>query len=175
MSQIRGRPFPPGNRFGRGRPKGSRNKRSAQALQILDQYSESLIKKCIAKGLEGDTRALALCMERLLPALREPGVRLKLPKLNQLQDVNLAQQRVLQAIANGNITPVEGQTIASVLENHGKTLEGQEMEDRITKLEKLLREQHLREKERRLTDDSIRQKRSTAAPEPAGTQTGDPK
>jgi hypothetical protein len=98
MSQIRGRPFPPGNRFGRGRPKGSRNKRSAQALQILDQYSESLIKKCIAKGLEGDTRALALCMERLLPALREPGVRLKLPKLNQLQDVNLAQQRVLQAI-----------------------------------------------------------------------------
>ena len=97
MSETRGRPFPPGNRFGRGRPKGSRNKRSAQAQEILDQYSESLIKKCIAQGLAGDTRALGLCMERILPALREPGVRLKLPKLNHLNDVNLAKQRVLQS------------------------------------------------------------------------------
>jgi len=71
MSQVRGRPFQPGNRFGRGRPKGSRNKRSAQAQEILDQYTEPLIKKCVSKALEGDTRALGLCLERILPSLRE--------------------------------------------------------------------------------------------------------
>jgi hypothetical protein len=160
MSETRGRPFPPGNRFGCGRPKGSRNKRSAQAQEILDQYSEPLIKKCIAQGLAGDTRALGLCIERILPPLREPGVRLKLPKLNHLQDVNLAKQRVLQAIAIGNITPIEGETIASVLENYGKTIEGQEMEERITLLEKQLREQKQREQERR-RDDRTKQNKAT--------------
>ncbi len=175
MSDIRGRPFPPGNRFGRGRPKGSRNKRSAQAQEILDQYAEPLIKKCIAKALEGDTRALGLCMERLVPALREPGVRLKIPRLNQLQDVNLARQRVLQAIASGNITPLEGETISTVLENYGKTIEGQEMNERITQLETQLREQQQREKERKLRDDRIRPKKSTAAPEEGGAKNGDQK
>lgn len=169
MSETRGRPFPPGNRFGRGRPKGSRNKRSAQAQEILDQYAEPLIKKCIAQGLAGDPRALGLCIERILPALREPGVRLKLPKLNHLNDVNVAQQRVLQAIANGNITPVEGETIASVLDNYGKTIEGQEMEERITQLEKQLREQQQREKERRRRDDRANQKKATGTTERAGT------
>jgi hypothetical protein len=168
MSETRGRPFPPGNRFGRGRPKGSRNKRSALAQEILDQYSDSLIKKCIAQGLAGDTRALGLCMERILPALREPGVRLKLPKLNHLDDVNLAKQRVLQAIATGNITPVEGETIASILENYGKTIEGQEMEERISQLEKQLREQKQREKERRRRDDSTRQKKATGTTDRPG-------
>ena len=100
-------------------------------------------------------------MERILPALREPGVRLKLPKLNHLNDVNLAQQRVLQAIASGNITPVEGETIASVLDNYGKTIEGQEMEERITQLEKQLREQKQREQERRRRDDRTNQKKAT--------------
>jgi hypothetical protein len=31
-----GRPFQPGNRFGRGRPKGSRNKKTLLSHEILD-------------------------------------------------------------------------------------------------------------------------------------------
>jgi hypothetical protein len=37
---TRGRPFEPGNKFGRGRPKGSRNKRTAEAQALFDEYKD---------------------------------------------------------------------------------------------------------------------------------------
>jgi len=136
MSQVRGRPFAPGNHFGRGRPKGSRNKRSAQAQAILDQYLEPLIKKCVGEALKGDVRALGLCLERILPALRDPGVRLGLPQVNSLDQLELAEQRLLRAIANGNVTPAEGDKIAAILDNHRRVLESKQLERRIEELEK---------------------------------------
>jgi hypothetical protein len=167
MSQTRGRPFPLGNNFGRGRPKGSRNKRSTQAQGIIDQYSDSIIRKCVAKGLEGDTRALGLCMERILPPLREPGVRLRLPALDQVKDVDQALRRVLQAVANGNITPFEGETISTVLHDFREAIEGQEIVARIEELEK-----QAKEREGKLRDERIHQERSPAAAEQAGTKVG---
>jgi hypothetical protein len=35
-------PFGPGNHFGRGHPKGGRNKRSLIAKQLLDEHSETI-------------------------------------------------------------------------------------------------------------------------------------
>lgn len=89
----------------------------------MDQYAEPIVKKCIAKALEGEMRAVALCIERILPPLREPGVHLKLPKLDQLQDVDLAVKLVLQSIAGGNMTPDEGEKIATILQNYRETIE----------------------------------------------------
>lgn len=139
MNRPRGRPFEPGNKMGRGRPKGSRNKRSAQAHEILDQYTESLIKKCISKALEGDVRALGLCVERILPSLREPGVRIRMPRLKELKDVDVAMQRVVNGVANGNITPCEAEKIHAMLQDHRDNIEGQTTEVRLTELEKLAR------------------------------------
>jgi hypothetical protein len=159
---MNGRPFEPGNKMGRGRPKGSRNKRSDQALQILDQYAPSLVKKCVAKALEGDTRALALCMERILPPLREPGIHLKLPKLDDTKSVDLALERLMQSIGGGNITPIEGEKLATILQNYRATIESQEMVARIEALEAKSREQ-----ERRRQDERHTKKKSADATKPA--------
>src|SRR5260370_18292692 len=123
MSQVRGRPFQPGNRFGRGRPKGSRNKRSAQAQEILDQYTEPLIKKCVSKALEGDTRALGLCLERMLPSLREPGVRIRMPRMEHVKDIDLAVKRLIDGIGNGNSIPVAGENSSRILANIANTIQ----------------------------------------------------
>ena len=71
MNTPRGRPFPPGNTAGRGRPKGSRNKATMVAQQLLDQHSEPIVRKCIIEAMHGNVHALKLCMERLTPARRE--------------------------------------------------------------------------------------------------------
>lgn len=136
MSQMRGRPFEPGNRMGRGRPKGSRNKRSTQAQEILDQYLESLVKTCVGQALKGDVRALALCLERILPPLREPTVKLGLPRLNNLKDVAQCERRLVRAIASGKVTPGEGERISNVLDHHRRALETNEVVARIEELEK---------------------------------------
>jgi hypothetical protein len=166
MSQNGGRPFEPGNTMGRGRPKGSRNKRSAEAQKILDQYAAPLVKRCVARALDGDTRALALCLERILPPLREPGIQLRLPKLDEVKDVDLGVKRVLQGIGKGNITPVEGEKVASILQNYRETIEVQEMVQRIEALEK-----HAKEQESRRRDERLSKKRSTAPTTPPGTPT----
>ena len=45
MNKPRGAPFQPGNTFGRGRPKGSRNKSTQAALGLLEKHHESLMAK----------------------------------------------------------------------------------------------------------------------------------
>ena len=45
----RGRPFEAGNKFGRGRPLGSRNKKTRLIEELLDENSESLLHKALAR------------------------------------------------------------------------------------------------------------------------------
>jgi hypothetical protein len=132
----RGRPFEPGNKFGRGRPKGSRNKVTAEALALLHQFKEPLIRKCMAKAMEGDVRALALCIERILPPLREPTVRLRMPKLENLKDTKVASQLIVKNLAKGNLTPNEAETIQGVIADIRDDMAAGELEARLVRLEK---------------------------------------
>ena len=138
MSKPRGRPFSPGNTFGRGRPKGSRNKAKAPGQQLLDQYSESLTRKCIAMALQGDQRALRICMERINPARQDACVQLSLPSIRTAQDVEKAADTVTQAIRRGKITPLEAGKMMSILESRSRILENVQFESRLEKLEENL-------------------------------------
>jgi hypothetical protein len=53
---TRGRPFEPGNTLGRGRPKGSRNKKKEDGWKILAEYHPSLMRKYVSLGLIGDPK-----------------------------------------------------------------------------------------------------------------------
>jgi hypothetical protein len=138
VSKPRGRPFSPGNTFGRGRPKGSRNKATAPGQQLLDQYSESLTRKCIAMALQGDQRALRICMERINPARQDACVQLSLPSIRTAQDVEKAADKVTQAIRRGKITPLEAGKMMSILESRSRILENVQFESRLEKLEENL-------------------------------------
>lgn len=120
----------------RGRPKGSRNKRTALAQAILDQYMEPIIKKCVSKALEGNPQALALCMERILPTFRGSSVRVRMPKLEQIADIDLAQQRIFDSVAKGDMPPAEGVKMLTMSQNLRDNIQDREIEARLTKLEK---------------------------------------
>lgn len=132
---MRGRPFQPGNKYGRGRPPGSRNK-SARVLQSeLDRHGEYLIKRCVYMAHQGDRTALRLCMERLMPVRRQRTVQFKVRPVKTLADVDAASQSVVSDIARGQLTPAEGQAISGILEDRRKVIETHEMEERIGVLE----------------------------------------
>lgn len=67
----RGRPFQPGNTFGRGRPRGSRNKKSLMLQRLLLEQAKEIVQSVIDRAKEGDRTAQALCMERLIPRLKD--------------------------------------------------------------------------------------------------------
>ena len=56
--------FRPGNP---GRPPGARNKATLAALALLEGEAEALTRRCVELALAGDTTAMRLCLERLLP------------------------------------------------------------------------------------------------------------
>ena len=128
---MRGRPFEPGNRAGRGRPKGSRNKMNQLLQEILDQNSEMILRKCILLAMRGERLPLRLVFERILLARRDCPVQLDLPPTKDMAGVDAAHQVVLQAIAAGQITPSEGETLSRILEGRRRMIELSKFESRI--------------------------------------------
>jgi len=98
VKKPRGRPFQPGNTFGRGRPKGSRNRDTAPAKTLLEEYTPHLTRKLIALALEGNAQALRICMERIMPAPRDACVPIKLPKIKSAEDIASAAEKVMRSI-----------------------------------------------------------------------------
>jgi len=65
---MRGRPFQPGNKYGRSHPKGSRNKIARLSQDRLDSHAETPTKKCLALAYQGNLSAMRLCSVILTPA-----------------------------------------------------------------------------------------------------------
>jgi hypothetical protein len=80
--------------------------------------------------------ALRLCLERLAPPRKDSPVTLAgLPKIESVADLPEATGTILEAVAQGDITPSEGQALAGLVESHRKALETSELEARIAALE----------------------------------------
>src|ERR1700726_2110371 len=60
----------------RGRRPGTRNRATAVAAQLLEGEAPRLIRRCIELALAGDTTALRLCLDRILPPVRDRPVQL---------------------------------------------------------------------------------------------------
>ena len=118
-----------------GRPKGARNKSTVAAEALLNGESEALTRRCIDLAMEGDSTALRLCLSRILPVRRERTIELTLPPLEGSHDSLRAIGTVLEAVGCGEITPSEGQAVASLLEAHRRTFEIEELERRLEALE----------------------------------------
>jgi hypothetical protein len=135
MNQPRGRPFAPGNKQGRGRPKGSPNKARSRGEDLLEEYAPHLVRKCIALALQGERSAMRICMERISPARRDALIRMSLPKIGTAQDVDKAAETVMQGIGRGVITPADGEKMMNIFEMRSRIIGDVQVESRITKLE----------------------------------------
>ncbi len=125
--------FRPGNP---GRPRGARNKATLAALALLEGEAEALTRRCVELALAGDTTALRLCLERLLPKSR--AVRLQLP-LRTLADLDVASDVVGGALADGTIVLDEVAVLTGLIEVRRRLLETTELEGRLVALEQAAR------------------------------------
>ena len=111
----RGRPWAKGKS---GNPKG-RPSRAHQAAYVahalIDRKTVQLTNKLIEKALAGDRMALRLCVERLAPPRREAPAWLKLPPIENRDDLRQALAAVATAAAQGDISPAQSQKLAKML------------------------------------------------------------
>ena len=130
--RVRGRPFTVGNP---GRRPGSRNKATLAAEALLEGEAEALTRKAVELALSGETTALRLCLERIAPPRKDRPVTFALPPLGTARDAAAASAALLQAVAEGDLTPMEAGELSKLVTNHIEALKTTELEERLAALE----------------------------------------
>jgi uncharacterized protein DUF5681 len=106
-----------------GRPQGSRHKTTLAVEALLDGDADRLTRKAIEMALSGDTVAMRLCMDRIVPARKDRPVPFTLPKLETAADALAATAALVEAVAAGQLTPSEAAELSKLVEGFGKAFE----------------------------------------------------
>lgn len=125
-------------RFARGnpgKPRGARHKATLAAEALLDGQAEALTQAAIAAALSGDTAALRLCLDRVLPVRRGRPVVFEPGSLESATDLATAARRLLGAVAAGALTPEEAQVVGAVIEQARRAFETEALERRLQAIE----------------------------------------
>jgi hypothetical protein len=97
------------------------NKTTLATQALLEEEAEALTRKAIELAKAGNPVALRLCLQRLLPPLRKDRtINFTLPKMEGPEDLFKGVAAILKAVAQGEITPQEGQTLTTILETYLK-------------------------------------------------------
>jgi citrate lyase beta subunit len=128
--------FEPG---GSGNP-GGRSKvtryRSTMALEaIFDGQSEALTRTVIELANDGDTVALRICMDRLMPVRKDTPITFVLPEIETAADLTKATKALPQGVADGEITPSEAAELPKLVDVHTKAFEAVDLANRLSALE----------------------------------------
>ena len=118
-----------------GRRPGARNRTSALALRLMDADAEPVILAVIKAAKGGDIPAAKLVLERIAPLPRNRPVQFTMPAIETSADLGEATGAILQAAADGELTPDEAVSIAGLIETRRRTIETIELEARIAALE----------------------------------------
>jgi hypothetical protein len=134
---TRGRPFEPGNKSGRGRPKGSRNKVTQEGWKILKEYHPSLMRKLVSMGLNGDPKVLASII-KMLPQPKPRPLKLGKLTMKTVADLVQAHELVAEKLGAGEITIEQAGTLDTFIEHRRKLLETNELDTRMREVEEKL-------------------------------------
>lgn len=131
--RTEGGQFAPGNP---GRPRGARHKVTLAVEALLDGDAESITKKAITLAKKGDSTALRLCIERIIPARRGRPVSLPgMPKITGVGDVPAVVAFIMEAVAEGDLTAEEANDLTAIMDRYVKAIEVTEHEARLKALE----------------------------------------
>jgi Family of unknown function (DUF5681) len=106
-----------------GRPKGARNKATVAAERLLDGEAEALTRKAIDLAKQGDTTALRLCIERILPTRKDRPVSFDMPRIETVADSVKAAAAIASAVADGELTPMEAAELSKVVDGYTRAVE----------------------------------------------------
>ncbi|MGY2052279.1 DUF5681 domain-containing protein [Methylobacterium sp. JK268] len=118
-----------------GRPKGARHKTTIAMEALLAGEAEGLTRTAIELANSGDTTALRLCLDRLLPVRKDRPVPFALPPIEGSADVTRATAALLEAVARGDLTPSEAAELGKIVEVHVRAIETRDFAARLDALE----------------------------------------
>ncbi len=122
-----------------GRPKGIEDKRVA-LRSLLEPHAAELVAKLVELAKKGDTTAIRICIDRLIPPLKARDTPFTLAAATgSLADQGKA---VTKAFFGGDLTPDEATAAMGILGAQVRVVEATDLEKRIAALEAIKNEKH---------------------------------
>lgn len=128
--------FTKGNKYGQGRPAGSRNKTTELLQSMADGHAADIMHTAIQKAVRGDSLCIKVLLDRLVPKMRDKAVQLDMPLIDTALDAKGALESVIQSVAQGDITPSEGKAVADLVEAYARVSNYETLSKKISDLEK---------------------------------------
>ena len=121
-----------------GRPRGARNKRTLMAEEMLDRDGADIVDRLLRLAKGGDLAAIRMCLDRILPRLRDVPVSLELPPMKTAADAVAAMGVVVQAIGDGDLSAHEAAQLAKVVAGFSQTIATADLEQRVENTEQMI-------------------------------------
>jgi len=120
-----------------GRPKGIQDKRTKLRL-LLEPHVEPIVNKLIELALNGDTTALKLCMDRIIPVLKPVSqpINIDIPLPENLTDM---AKIFLKSTASGDLSPDVAIQLISAIASISKIEEIETVKYRLEALERVIK------------------------------------
>lgn len=118
-----------------GKVKGTRNRTTRAIEALLDGEAEALTRTAIELAQGGDTVALRMCLDRLVPPRKDRPITFDLPPIETTDDLPKATGAIVAAVAAGELTPAEAAEISKTLDVHVRAIEATELHRRMAALE----------------------------------------
>lgn len=99
-----------------GKKVGTLNKRTELATQ-LDVHAEALINKTVELALSGDTVALRLCVERLVPKVTDKPTTVIMPDLSAIDSTKIIPE-LLRSLAGQELSVAEFKSLIDIFTAH---------------------------------------------------------
>jgi hypothetical protein len=106
-----------------GKPKGATHNATRAALALMDGQLEQLTQKCIERALKGDTTAMRLVMERVVPPRKDIALNVETPKFDSLEGIAAASVKIVEGATAGVLTPSEAKSLLDLLDSVRKNFE----------------------------------------------------
>lgn len=100
-----------------GRKPGSVNQRT-RLVKLLEPHAENLINKAVELALAGDSIALRLCIERIIPKVKNNPLSITLPDQKYITAQDLIQE-VLNSISGQELGIEELKCVLEILKHPG--------------------------------------------------------
>jgi hypothetical protein len=102
---------------------------------LLEGEVEALTRKAVELALEGDTTALKLCLDRVVPRRKSQAVTFDLPRIDRAEDLGEAIGRVIKETTSGRLFLDEAAALIGMMEARRKVMEIIDLEKRLQALE----------------------------------------
>lgn len=106
----------------KGRPKGAISRR-VQLANLLEPHAEKLIDKMIELALKGDSVALRLCIERLVPKIKQESIGIEFPEKLDRKSAAKVNNDILQAVFDGRIPLEEAERLSKFVAEQSEIVE----------------------------------------------------